>query len=71
MLFSPGILIALFYHEYGIFANLALPGIRHAAAVPVADGRADNHPKEISQAGGTAGIHGMTLCKTEKFSDSL
>jgi len=31
MLFSPGILTALFYHEYGIFANLALPGIRHNA----------------------------------------
>ena len=41
----------------------------NAAAVPVADGRADNHPEEIGQAGGTAGIHGMTLCKTEKFSD--
>jgi len=39
-----------------------------AAAVPVADGRADHHPEEIGQAGGTAGIHGMTLCKTEKFS---
>ena len=35
----------------------------------MADGRADNHPEEIGQAGGTAGIHGMTLCKTEKFSD--
>ena len=43
----------------------------NAAAVPMADGRADDHPEEISQAGGTAGIHGMTLCKTEKFSDSL
>ena len=35
----------------------------------MADGRADDHPEEIGQAGGTAGIHGMTLCKTEKFSD--
>ena len=42
-----------------------------AAAVPVADGRADNHPEEIGQAGGTAGIHGMTLYKTENFSDGL
>ena len=42
-----------------------------AAAVPMADGRADNHPEEIGQAGGTAGIHGMTLCKTEKFSDGF
>ena len=37
----------------------------------MADGRADNHPEEISQAGGTAGIHGVALCKTEKFSDGL
>ena len=37
----------------------------------MADGRADNHPEEIGQAGGTAGIHGMTLCKAEKFSDGL
>ena len=37
----------------------------------MADGRADNHPEEIGQAGGTAGIHGMTLCKTEKFSDGF
>ena len=37
----------------------------------MADGRADNHPKEIGQAGGTAGIHGMTLYKTEKFSDGF
>ena len=37
----------------------------------MADGRADNHPEEIGQAGGTAGMHGMTLCKTEKFSDGL
>ena len=43
----------------------------NAAAVPMADGRADNHPEEIGQAGGTAGIHGMTLCKTEKFSDGF
>ena len=38
-----------------------------AAAVPLADGRADNHTKEVCQAGGTTGIYGMTLCKTEKF----
>ena len=37
----------------------------------MADGRADHHPEEIGQAGGTAGIHGMTLCKTEKFPDGL
>ena len=37
----------------------------------MADGRADSHPKEIGQAGGTAGIHGMTLYKTEKFSDGF
>ncbi len=37
----------------------------------MADGRADDHPEEIGQAGGTAGIHGMTLCKTEKFSDGF
>ena len=43
----------------------------NAAAVPMADGRADDHPEEISQAGGTAGIHGMTLYKTEKFSDGF
>ena len=43
----------------------------NAAAVPMADERTDNHPKEIGQAGGTAGIHGMTLYKTEKFLDGL
>ena len=37
----------------------------------MADGRADDHPEEIGQAGGAAGIHGMTLCKTEKFSDGF
>jgi hypothetical protein len=37
----------------------------------MADGRADNHPEEIGQAGGTAGIHGMTLCKAEKFYNGL
>ncbi len=30
-MFSPGILIALLYHEYGIFANPALPDVRHNA----------------------------------------
>ena len=37
----------------------------------MADGRADNHPEEIGETGGTAGIHGMTLCKTEKFPDGF
>ena len=37
------------------------------AAVPLADGRADDHPEEIGKAGGTAGIYGIILCKTEKF----
>ena len=41
-----------------------------AAAVPLADGRADDHPEEVCQAGGAAGIYGMTLCKTEKFQGS-
>ena len=31
MLFSPGILTALLYHEYGIFANRGVSGIRHNA----------------------------------------
>lgn len=43
----------------------------NAAAVPMADGRADDHSEEIGQAGGTDGIHGMALCKTEKFSDGF
>lgn len=38
-----------------------------AAAVPLADGRADDRPGEIRQTGGTAEIYGMTLCKTEKL----
>ena len=37
----------------------------------MADGRADNHPEESGHAGGTAGIHGMTLCKMEKFLDGF
>ncbi len=41
-----------------------------AAAVPLADGRADNYPEEIRQASQTARIYGMTLCKTEKFPGS-
>ena len=36
-------------------------------AVPLADGRADDHSEEVCQACGTAGIYGMNLCKTEKF----
>lgn len=39
----------------------------NAAAVPVADGGADDRPEEIGQASGTAGIYGITLCKTENF----
>ena len=42
-----------------------------AAAVPVADGRADDHTAKIRQTGGAAGIYGMTLCKTENFSGSF
>ena len=38
-----------------------------AAAVPLADGRADDCTEEVCQTGGTAGIYGMILCKTEKF----
>ena len=38
-----------------------------AAAVPLADGGADDRAEEVCQAGGTAGIYGMTLCKTEKI----
>ena len=41
------------------------------AAVPLADGRADNCPEEVSQASGAAGIYGMILCKTEKFPGSF
>ena len=41
------------------------------AAVPLADGRADDHPEELCQTGGTAGIYGMNLCKTEKFPASF
>lgn len=37
------------------------------AAVPLADGRADDCAEEVRQACGTAGIYGMILCKTEKF----
>jgi hypothetical protein len=37
----------------------------------MADGRSDDYPEEISQAGGTAGIHRLTLCKMEKFSDGI
>ena len=41
-----------------------------AAAVPLADGRADDCTEEVRQTGGTAGIYGMILCKTEKFPGS-
>ena len=39
-----------------------------AAAVPLADGRADDHTEKIRQTSGAAGIYGMILCKTENFS---
>ena len=42
-----------------------------AAAVPLADGRADDRPEEVCQTGGAAGIYGMILCKTEKFPGSI
>ena len=42
-----------------------------AAAVPVADGRTNDHAEKIRQAGGAAGIYGVILCKTEKFSGGL
>lgn len=42
-----------------------------SAAVPLADGRADDYSEEVRQAGGTARIYGMNLCKTEKFSGSF
>ena len=38
-----------------------------ATAVPLADGRLDDCAEEVRQTGGTAGIYGMILCKTEKF----
>ena len=41
------------------------------AAVPVADGRADDHAEKVRQTGGAAGIYGMILCKTEKFSSGF
>lgn len=43
----------------------------NAAAVLLADGRADDNPEEICPAGGAAGIYGVNLCKTEKFPDSF
>ena len=36
------------------------------AAVPLADGGADDHTEEVRPDGGTPGIYRMTLCKTEK-----
>lgn len=41
-----------------------------AAAVPLANGRADDCPEKIRQTSGAAGIYGMILCKTEKFQGS-
>lgn len=38
-----------------------------AAAVPLVDGRADDHTEKIRQASRAAGIYGMILCKTENF----
>ena len=38
-----------------------------AAAVPVANGRADDCPEEVRQAGGAAGIYGMTCAKQKNF----
>lgn len=43
----------------------------NAAAIPLADGRADDNPEEICPASGAAGIYGVNLCKTEKFPDSF
>lgn len=37
------------------------------AAVPLADGGTGVYAKEIRQIGGAAGIHGVSLFKTEKF----
>ena len=42
-------------------------GSRPYVPVPVADGGADDRPGEIGRASGTAGIYGITLCKTENF----
>ncbi len=54
-----GITKANYYYRLRRVREVCLESL--APAVPVADGRADNHPEEIGQAGGTAGIHGMTL----------
>ena len=37
------------------------------AAVPLADGRADDCTEEICQAGGTAGIYGMTIVQNREI----
>ena len=42
-----------------------------AAAVPLVDGRADDHTEKIRQTCGAAGIYGMILCKTENFSEGF
>lgn len=52
------------------FPMAAQPGgsaFPDTTAVPLADGRADDCAEEVRQTGGTAGIYGMILCKTEKF----
>ena len=43
----------------------------HAAAGPLADGGSDDNPKKIRKNGGTTGIYGIILCKTEKFPDGF
>ena len=40
------------------------------AAVPLADGRADDHTEEVRSDGETSGIYRITLCKTEKIPDA-
>ncbi len=38
-----------------------------AAAVPMADGRADDHTEKIRQASGAAGIYGIICAKRRTF----
>ena len=38
-----------------------------AAAVPLADGRPDGHPEKVRQAGGAAGIYGMTIVQNREI----
>ena len=42
-----------------------------AATVPLVNGRADDCSEKVCQAGGTAGVYGIILCKTEKFQGSF